>query len=510
MTAYTHEAALPRTRLALVVDSRILGLPWPLAVFCAAQLAVWTAMPALLTRALHPSTAELVMWGRDFYWVNYKHPALTSWVMDLAFGALGVHLWAVYLVGQVFVIATYVFVYLLGRALLDVPRATIAPMLVAGLTYFGPFSIKFNHNLVQLPFWAGFAWFLWQATEKKHMHWWMLAAAMAALGLYGKFSTAMPIALGCAWIVADPEARAQLRSWRPYAGLALFLLLMAPLAYALWRTDFLTLTWISRESDAKGVSWHSYDRHQGVFLLRIVILAALAGAIGLRRAASESRDRRKRRYLLLMGAGPLLLTFVLAPFLELRNAWSVPMYSLMGLVLLEFWPGAVLRRVTLRAALVPLAAMAFMAVSTGRDLIQDARGEVPGQYAYPQAKIAHRLTKVWHTAMHRPLAIVGGDPYTASLVGVDSKDRPSMFSDLDPRESPAITPERIARDGMLIVWQDDLGWSPPASWLQGRHVGLKLIRWSKDPRSKPIAIRYAIVPPRPPAARPLTRAARGD
>jgi 4-amino-4-deoxy-L-arabinose transferase-like glycosyltransferase len=501
VTAYSSDTALPRTRLALVVDSKVLGLPWPLALFCAAQILVWTIMPALVNRALHPSTAELVMWGRDFYWVNYKHPALTSWVMDAAFGLLGVHVWVACLVGQVFVVATYVFVYLLGRALLDEPRATIAPLLVAGLGYFGVFTIKFNHNLVQLPFWAGFAWFLWQASETRKARWWMLAAATAALGLYGKFSTAMPVALGCAWILGDPRSRRQLRSWEPYAGLAVFLAMMAPLGYELWRTHFLTLTWIARESDDKGISWRAYDRHQGAFLLRILVVAVLAGAIGLRRAAPETApanlDRRKLVYLVLMGAGPLLLTFVMAPFLELRTAWSVPMLSFMGLVLLGLWPRAVPRRVALRAALVPLAVMLLMAASTARDLVAGRAGPSPGQYAYPQAKIAHALTKIWHAELHRPLRIVGGDPYTASLVGVASEDRPSMFSDLDTAESPAITPARIAREGMLIVWQDSVGWAPPPQWLAGRAIRRKLVRWSKRPDARPIEIRYAIIPPQP-------------
>ena len=499
MTAYSSDTGLSRTRLARIVDSRVLGLPWPLAVFCAAQILVWTIMPLIFTRSMHASTGELVMWGRDFFITNYKHPALTSWVMDAAFGLFGVHLWVLYLVGQIFIVATYVFVYLLGRALLDEPRATIAPMLLAALVYFGDYSTKFNHNLVQLPFWAGFAWFLWQASETGKARWWMLAAATAALGLYGKFSTAMPIALGCAWIVADPKTRGQLRTWQPYAGLLLFLAMMAPLVYDLWRTNFLTITWISQESDDKGASWSSFDRHQGRYLLRVLIVAVLAGAIGYRRAAPETSpantDRRKLVYLLLMGAGPLLITFMIAPFLDMRPSWTVPMFSFMGLVLLALWPRAVTRKVALRATLVPLAVMLWMAVDDARDFIAESKGSLPGQYAYPQAKIGGVFTKIWHEEVQRPLLIVGGEHFTASLVGVYAEDRPSMFSDLNTMESPAITPERIAREGMLIVWQDGFNWTLPAEWLAGREVKVEQVRWSKAPDAQPITIHYVIVPP---------------
>lgn len=503
--AYSTDLALPRTRLGMMVDAWVLRMPWPLAAFCAAQCLLWTAMPLVYTRSMHGSTGELVMWGRDFYVVNYKHPALVSWIMDAAFGAFGVHLWVLYLVGQVFIVATYAFVYLLGRELLDRPRAIMAPMLLAGLFYFGDFSTKFNHNLVQLPFWAGFAFFLWRASEtgpgRSGARWWLLAAAMAALGLYGKFSTAMPIALGCAWIVADPRTRGQLRSWQPYAALALFLAMMAPLVYELWRTHFLTFTWITVESEEKGVSWLSYGQNQGEYLLRVVGVAVLAGAIGFRRAAPDAAppqaDRRKLRYLILMGAGPLLLTFVMAPFVELRTAWAMPMFSLMGLVLLGLWPRAVLRRVTLRAALAPLAVMVLMVADGAHDYVAEDQGAaLPSQYTYPQAKIGRMFTKIWHHAVDRPLRIVGGDHFTAAMVGVYAEDRPSMFSELDPAISPAITPERIARDGMLIVWQDGFGWTPPPEWLAGREIRTKPVRWSQAPTAKPILFHYVIVPPR--------------
>jgi hypothetical protein len=501
VTATSTESGLPR--LAGIAPAKVLGLPWPLALFCAAQAVVWIAMPLMFTRSMHASTAELVMWGRDFYITNYKHPALVSWIMDGAFGLFGVHLWVLYAVGQICVIATYIFVYLLGRALLDEPRAIIAPMLLAGLVYFGDFSTKFNHNLVQLPFWAGFAYFLWRASEsdpgRPQARWWLLAAAFAALGLYGKFSTAMPIAFGCAWIVADPRTRAQLRTWQPYAGLALFVALMLPLLYDLWRTHFLTVTWISVEADDKGISWRSFTKHQGAYLLRILVVAALAGALGFRRAAPETApanaDRRKLVYLLLTGAAPLLLTLLMSPFLSMRTSWTVPMFSFLGLVLLGVWPRAVPRRVTLWAIVVPLAVMVYMAVDDARDFIAESKGPQPGQYYYPEAEIGRTFSDIWHKEVQRPLRIVGGDHYTAALVGVRAEDRPSMFSDLNPVESPAITPERIAREGMLIVWQDDFNFTPPPEWLAGREVRVENIPWSDAPDAQPIAIHYVIVPP---------------
>jgi len=197
-----------------------------------------------------------------------------------------------------------------------------------------------------------------------------------------------------------------------------------------------------------------------------------------------------------MGAGPLLFTFALSPFMELRNAWSVPMFSFLGLLLLAVWPRATAPRPGFRAVSVALlASVAMGAQFAWEQHLNYTDSDAPGQYSFPATRIAARFGKIWRHQTHAPLLIVGGDPLTASLAGLNSHWWPSMFSDLDPQESPAMTPERIAREGMLLVWRVDGGWAPPPEWTKGRVTGEQRFIWSKSPKAKPVLIDYAIIPP---------------
>jgi hypothetical protein len=79
---------------------------------------------------------------------------------------------------------------------------------------------------------------------------------------------------------------------------------------------------------------------------------------------------------------------------------------------------------------------------------------VPASYA---ATVAARVTSVWTTATGQPLRIVAGDKtnWLAGLIALSCCETPpSLFTNGDFSLSPWITEERIAREGVLIIWRD--------------------------------------------------------
>ena len=485
------------------------------ALLVAGQIVAWTLAPALTHYAPPLDVVESTMWGREWVIATYKHPALPSWALEASRVLTGAVGWPAYLVSQLFVAATFVFAFLLGRDLTGPRRAAAGTLLLTGIAFYAWPTPEFNHNVAEMPFWAGLPWALWRAVERRGLAWWALVGALGAGGLYAKLTTALLLVTLAAWILWDARARQCLATPGPWLGLAIFVALAAPLAFWLVAHDFSPLKYAAarstqpREGGGGGVP---------VFLLNVVLnlagmlaMLAIAGLIGPRRrsgsgdAAAEPPPPpvapRALRYLIVLTAGPLVLAIVAALITgaNLKSAWGSSMFNLAGILAValtsERFDFTALRRITIAAAVaivvVPLAYA--LVVASG-----PSRAGAPLRVSWPQADISKRFAAIWARETGRPLRIVSGDNWVAGLVGISAKDRPSILNNGDPALSPWITHERLEREGMLIVWEARSKRIPPAlqPLVDARPAGEERFRWRRSKDRGDLVIGYAIVPPR--------------
>ncbi|MGH6665966.1 MAG: glycosyltransferase family 39 protein, partial [Pseudolabrys sp.] len=126
--------------------------------FLALHAAVWTALPTLLYPNLPLDLIEALMYGREWQLGYDKLPPLPWWLVEVAYRLAG-HDFAYYLLAQAAVVAAFALVYVMARPLIGPLGAFAAVLIIDGLHYLNYTSAKFNHDVVQLPFWAlaGFA-----------------------------------------------------------------------------------------------------------------------------------------------------------------------------------------------------------------------------------------------------------------------------------------------------------------------------------------------------------------
>lgn len=491
---------------------------WPnaaalVALFAAAQIAAWTLTPSLVHSAPPLDVVEGYMWGREWVLATYKHPALPSWFLEasrLLTGAVG---WPAYLISQLFIAAAYGFVFLLGRDLMGPERAAAGTLLLAGVTYYSWPTPEFNHNIAAAPLWAGFAWALWRSVERRAVVWWILMAVFAASALYAKLSAALILATAAAWILFDPRARACLATPGPWLSLAVFVLLVAPLAAWLVAHDFAPLKYAAERTTSRSAT------HIPLFLLDtlanivgILIILVIAGLIGpwrtlhatnLAHPAAWVIDAPAVRFLLFFTLGPLALAVAaaLVSHAGLKTAWGSSMFNLGGLLAVALtadrFTSASLRRIGLSAALLlvalPLGYAATVKMAAHRPTGAGMRVN------WPQSAIAERFAGVWSGATDGPLRIVAGDPWLAGLVGLTQKSIPSILTHGDLALSPWITPDRIEREGMLIVWDASTKGIPLRllPLVAGAKTGEERFNFTYSKDQRDLRIGYAVVPPKP-------------
>src|SRR3954471_21787324 len=128
------------------------------AVFLALHFLVWTVLPALLYPNLPLDLIEALMYGREWQLGYDKLPPLPWWLVEIAYQIAG-HDFAYYLLAELAVVAAFALIYAAARPLVGPLGALVAVLIVDGLHYFNYAAAKFNHDVIQLPFWAlaGFA-----------------------------------------------------------------------------------------------------------------------------------------------------------------------------------------------------------------------------------------------------------------------------------------------------------------------------------------------------------------
>ena len=128
------------------------------AAFLALHGVVWTALPALLFHNLPLDVIEAMTYGREWQIGYDKLPPLPWWLAEIVWRAVRHRRLAICAVprGGAYRLRR---IWATARPLVGATGALAARLIIDGMHYFNFSAVKFNHNVIELPFWAlaGFA-----------------------------------------------------------------------------------------------------------------------------------------------------------------------------------------------------------------------------------------------------------------------------------------------------------------------------------------------------------------
>jgi 4-amino-4-deoxy-L-arabinose transferase-like glycosyltransferase len=472
-----------------------------------AQLIIWTVIPWLFAVSLPLDVvSDGLGWGHEWQWGYFKHPPLPSWTAEAFFVALGD--WGPFLLSQIAISITYAFVFLIGREMMPPRQALIATLLLVGVYYFSIPTPEWNHNVAQMPVWAWATYSYLLAIRTGRWRWWAMLGLACGVAVLTKYASAVLFLAMLAHLLSTRKTAGALATPGPYIALAVLLAVTVPHLVWLVQNHFSTFGYAAARAGHSESVLHRIIAPFHFLLSQLATLLPaliIAVAIGLlRRVKLPALEDENFRFLVFLGLGPALITALLSLLsgFGIRDMWGAPMWNLTGLLIVYAmqprWAETSERQ--LYAWVIALFVIMPLAYVLSTAWVPEWRGK-PSRTQWPDRAMAQEFSADWTNATHRPLGIVAGDGWLGGLIAMRLAPRASIYIDGDPRHAPWITPEKLAREGALVVWQTHANDSPPATLnLPGmRIMGVKTFTWPREPRAKPLRIGWGILPPSEPA-----------
>ncbi|HEU4661277.1 MAG TPA: glycosyltransferase family 39 protein [Pseudolabrys sp.] len=447
---------LPLVQTVIARPERAFG------AFLALHALVWVALPTLLYANLPLDLIEALIYGREWQLGYDKLPPLPWWLVEIAYRVIG-HDFAYYLLAQIAVVSAFAFVWATARRLVGPAWALAAVLIIDGLHYFNYTAVKFNHDVIQLPFWALAGFALHRALREGLLKHWLLLGLAIGMSLWAKYFVIVLAAPMMVFVLVDRDARKTLATPGPYIAVATALIVMAPHLVWLVQNDFLPFAYAEhRAVPARGLLDHFWHPLQFAVGQLFFLLPAILIAVPLFTPSRSDEpspvidaDAFDRRIVAWLAFGPLVMVLAMAAVSGRGTVamWGYPLWLFLGLWLVLIARTSLnserLARILITwAAVFCVLALAFIANYTGmQQLDHRYRAEF-----FPGEALAQAIGERYRAATGKPVAYVISKMYVGGNIEHYAPSHPRVLIDGKPQRAPWISLDDLRKRGAVVVW----------------------------------------------------------
>jgi 4-amino-4-deoxy-L-arabinose transferase-like glycosyltransferase len=318
---------------------------------------------------VHLDLSEMSVWAEHFAF-GYKHPPLSGWIFAAWFAIFPRENWAAHLLAVSTVTTTLAITWCLLRDQLSFERALVGLAALALVPLYTFQAIKFNANLVQMPFWAGALLYYLRARRDLGVKDAALAGVFAALTFLGKYWGVYLLAGMAVAAISGSGTRRFWTSEAPYVMAVAALIVVAPHLHWLLTergkdTDsFLAQSVFSERAPLTDIA-HSILNLVATIAYVVMPLVFFAALRPSRAAIADTvwpKDAQRQQSLILLIVPLIVPALVNVAFPHrLTAVWTFPNWAILPVVLygspLLVVPRAAATRAVTVAAIVSLCAV---------------------------------------------------------------------------------------------------------------------------------------------------------
>jgi hypothetical protein len=477
------------------------------------QATLWLFLPLLLYRSPPGELATVLAYGREYQVGTDLGPPLAFWLADIAFRAVGNHMFGVYLLAQLCSVATFWTLYLLARAVVGGQQAVLAVLLTVTVAVFSSPGVEFGPLVLARPLWALLLLHSWQLIGQGRRNVWFAWSIEAGLLLLTTSAAIGLLLLVAGFALATARGRRVLTSLDPLFALLVIVVLVLPYLVWLIRADTLGLPHWPAIAQLSGRALHWAALLGGLALaMSGLLLLLMSNASWFGGNAEEAPIIYRppvvplaRDFVYFFAIAPALLGSLVSGLFDLdRVAGGAGVALLMsGLAavvaagdLVHLRRQRILRSVWAAAVVAP----ALAAIAATVFLPWTGTAEVAT--SLPATAIAHFFGDSFERRTNQRLRAVTGDAQLASLVALDA-GRPHLLLYATPERTPWLNLAKFNETGGVVVWRaSDTSGTPPPDIAQ-RFPELvpevpRAFEWPVNGRLPLLRIGWAIVRPKGP------------
>ncbi|MGY2808774.1 glycosyltransferase family 39 protein [Bradyrhizobium sp. USDA 4506] len=438
-----------------------------------AQAAIWLFLPAIFYGSPPGNLATILAFGREYQVGTDMGPPLAFWLADIAFRAVGNHVFGVYLLAQVCEIVTFIAFYVLARAIVGGPQGVLAVLLSMTVVVFSSPSVEFGPLILARPLWALLLLHSWQLIGQNRRNAWFAWSIDCGLLLLTTPAAIGMILLVTGFALATERGRRMLKSVDPIYALLVIIVLALPYLIWLLRADVLALPALPAFADlrAHALRW-------GVVLGGLIVATAAIALLAILNSRWFARDTEDapiinrppvsqlaRQFVYFFAFAPAIASSFVSGLFNLDRAFGGA-----GVVLLMSGLAVVvatgdlipLRRQRLLRSVWALAVAAPAALALAAALFLPWTSTTEASTSLPAAAMGRFFDDSYERRTNQRLRAVAGDPELASLIAMNRR-RPHLLLDATPQRTPWLSVAKFNETGGVVVWraQDTAGTPPP-------------------------------------------------
>ena len=416
------------------------------------QVLFWTMVPMLAHHAPPLDATEMYSWSLSFQWGFYKHPPMPAWIVSVVQMVVGKNMLSLFLCASMAISASYYCVAWLANRFLSEKEASVAVFLYALTIYCNLWSTDFNHNQIQMPFWALSIICLVMCLDTGSKKWAILLGVVMGLNALSKYTAAFIMPSAIALLILSPHWRKHFNITQLSIASITFLAIFAPHVFWLTQNDFMPFHYVNERFDEMKNTNNLLDLadYIGNILLAHLCLILVCLFLLRKKSLESNMTKNNQIFIWILGIGPVLTTIVLGLFVPLYHRWVIPMLPMITIVFAMLMKGRFTylynkKAFTFFVVLQILLGLAYIY----KDKInpnQSARGN------YPAPELAQAIYGKWHTLYSdRSFKIVSGGEWEAGVVSLFSPDKTYVYTHADSVITPWISEKNANDCGMVML-----------------------------------------------------------